>query len=63
MNLKRRKDLTPKKKESTFSKQRKSKTINKELIPGNFVCFFNSIFKRRKDSALAEFYNAKIWKT
>ena len=57
MDFKKRKDLIPKKEDSTFSKRRKSKLINKELFPGKFVCFFVSLFKRRKDSALVKFYN------
>ena len=43
MDFKKRKDLTPKKEDSTFSKRRKSKSINKELFPGKFVCFFVSL--------------------
>ena len=39
MGFKKRKDFTSKKKDSTFSK-RKSRSINKELFPGKFVCFF-----------------------
>ena len=45
MDSKKRKDFTPKKEDSTFSKRRKSKSINKELFPGKFVCFFVSLFK------------------
>ena len=52
MDFKKWKDFTPKKEDSTFSKRRKSKSINKELFPGKFVCFFVSLFKRRKVSAL-----------
>ena len=40
MGFKKRKDFIPKKEGSTFSKQRKSKTINKELFPGKFVSLF-----------------------
>ena len=61
MDFKKRKDFTPKKEDSTFSKRRKSKSINKELFPGKFVCFFVSLFKRRKDSALVvKFYNTAV---
>ena len=56
MDFKKRKDFTPKKEDSIFSKQRKSK----ELFPGKFVCFFVSVFKRRKVSALAKFYNTAV---
>ena len=49
IDLKKRKDFTPKKEDSNFSQRIKSKTINKEL----FVCFFVSLFKRRKDSAVS----------
>ena len=57
MDFKKRRDFIPKKEDSTFSKRRKSKLINKELFPGTFVCFFASLFKRRKDSALVKFCN------
>ena len=60
MDFKKRKDFTPKKEDSTFSKRRKSKSINKELFPGKFVCFFVSLFKRRKVSALVKFYNTAV---
>ena len=60
MDFKKRKDFTPKKEDSTFSKRRKSKSINKELFPVKFVCFFVSLFKRRKDSALVKFYNTAV---
>ena len=40
MDFKKRKDFTPKKEDSTFSKRRKSKSINKELFPGKFVSLF-----------------------
>ena len=60
MNFKKRKDFTPKKEDSTFSKRRKSKSINIELFPGKFVCFFASLFKRTKDSALVIFYNTAV---
>ena len=40
MDFKKRKDFTPKKEDSTFSKQRKSKSFNKELFPGKFVSLF-----------------------
>ena len=60
MDFKKRKTLPPKKEESTFSKRRKSKSINKELFPGKFVCFFVSLFKRRKFSALIKFYNTTV---
>ena len=41
MDFKKWKDFNPKKKDSTFSKRRKSKAINKELFPGKFLflCF------------------------
>ena len=53
--------FTPEKEESTFSKRRKSKSINKELFPVKFVCFSVSLFKRRKDSALVvKFYNTAV---
>ena len=55
MDLKNSKDLTPKKEDSTFSKRRKSKTINKELFPFTFCLFPWSLFKGKKDSALVEF--------
>ena len=58
MDFKRRKYITPK--DSTFSKERKSKSINKELFPGKFVCFFVSLFKRRKVSAQVKFYNTAV---
>ena len=61
IDLKKRKDFTPKKEDNNFSQRRKSKTINKELFPGKFVCFFVSLFKRRKDSALVDkFYNTAV---
>ena len=60
MDFKKRKDFTPKKEDNTFSKRRKSKLINKELFPGKFVCFFVSLFKRMKDSALVKFYNTAV---
>ena len=40
MDFRKRKDFTPKKEDSTFSKRRKSKSINKELFPGKFVSLF-----------------------
>ena len=40
MNFKKRKGFTPEKEDGTFSKQRKSKSINKELFPGKFVSLF-----------------------
>ena len=58
MDFKRRKYITPK--DSTFSKERKSKSINKELFPGKFVCFFVSLFKRRNVSAQVKFYNTAV---
>ena len=58
MDFKRRKYITPK--DSTFSKERKSKSNNKELFPGKFVCFFVSLFKRRKVSAQVKFYNTAV---
>ena len=61
MDIKKRKDFTSKKEDSPFSKWRKSKSINKELFPGKFVCFFVSLFKRRKVSALVKFYNTAVW--
>ena len=60
MDFKKRKNFTPKKEDSTFSKRRKSKSINKELFPGKFVCFFVSLFKLRKVSALVKFYNTAV---
>ena len=60
MNFKNRKDFTPKKEGSTFSKRRKSKSINKERFPGKFVCLFVSLFKHRKDSALVKFCNTAV---
>ena len=60
MDFKKRKNFTPKKEDSTFSKRRKSKSINKELFPGKFVCFFVSLFKLRKVSALIKFYNTAV---
>ena len=61
MNFKKRKDFTPKKENSTFSKRRKSKSINKELFRGKFLCFFFvSLFKCRKDSALVKFCNTAV---
>ena len=60
MDFKKWKDFTPKKEDSTFSKRRKSKSINTELFPGKFVCFFASLFKHRKDSALVMFYNTAV---
>ena len=43
MDFKKRKDFTPKKEDSTFTKRRKSKSINEELFPDKFVCFFVSL--------------------
>ena len=60
MDFKKRKDFTLKKEDSNFSKRRKSKSINKELCPGKFLCFFVSLFKRRKDSALVKFQNTAV---
>ena len=60
MDFKKRKYFTPKKEDSTFSKRRKSKSINKELFPGKFVCFFVSLSKRRTLSALVKFYNTAV---
>ena len=40
MDFKKRKEFTPKKEDSTFSKQRKSTSINKELFLGKFVSLF-----------------------
>ena len=40
MDFKKRKDFTPKKEDNTFSKQRKSKSINKEPFRGKFVSLF-----------------------
>ena len=61
MDFKNRKGFTPKKEDSTFSKRRKNKSINKELFPVKFVCFFVSLFKLRKDSALVvKLYNAAV---
>ena len=60
MDLKNRKDFTSKKTDNTFSKRRKSKSINKELFLGKFVFFFVFLFKRRKDSVLVKFYNTAV---
>ena len=60
MDFKKWKDFTPKKEDSTFSKRRKSKSINTELFPGKLVCFFASLFERTKDSALVMFYNTAV---
>ena len=61
MDFKKRKDFTPRKEDRTFSKRRKSKSINKEPFPVSlFVYFFVSLFKRRKDSALVKFYNTAV---
>ena len=49
MDFKKRREITPKKEDSTLSKRRKNKSINKELFPGQFVCFFVSLFKRRRN--------------
>ena len=54
MDFKKRKHFTPKKEDNTFSKLRKSKSIDKELFLGKFACFFVSLFKRRKVSALVK---------
>ena len=54
MGFKKRKHFTPKKEDSTFSKRRKSKSIDKELFPGKFASFFVSLFNRRKVSALVK---------
>ena len=43
MDFKKRRDFTPKKEDSTLSKRRKSKSINKELFPGKFICLFVSL--------------------
>ena len=61
MGFKKRKDFIPKKEGSTFSKWRKGKSINKELFHGKFVCFFVSVFKGRKVSALIKFYNTAVY--
>ena len=37
MDFKKQKHFTPKKEDSAFFKQRKSKSINKELFRGNFI--------------------------
>ena len=37
MDFKKQKHFTPNKKDSAFSKRRKSKSINKELFRGNFI--------------------------
>ena len=61
MDFEKRKDFTPKKEDSTFSKPRKSKWIIKELFPGKFICFFVSLFKRTTDSALVvKFSNTAV---
>ena len=60
MHFNKRKDFNPKKEDSTFSKRRKSKSINKELFPGKFVCFFVFLFKSQKVSALVKFYDTAI---
>ena len=61
MDFKKRREITPKKGDSTLSKRRKNKSINKELFPGQFVCFFVSLFKRRKNSALVvKLYNIAV---
>lgn len=60
MSLKKKKDVIPEKEDNTFSKRKKSKTINKQLFLGNLDSFFVSLFKRKKDSAVAEFYNAAV---
>ena len=56
MDLKKRNYFAQKKEDSTFSKQRKRKTINKKLFPHNFVCFpgvfFVFSFKRVKIQSL-----------
>ena len=44
MDFKKKKDFTLKKEDSTFSKQRKSKSINKELFPSKFICFSLFLF-------------------
>ena len=43
MDFKERKDFTPKKEDTTLSKRKKSKSINKELFRGKFICFFVSL--------------------
>ena len=49
MDFKKRKDFTPRKEDRTFSKRRKSKSINKEPFPVSlFVYFFVSLFKLGK---------------
>ena len=49
MEFKKRKDFTPRKEDRTFSKRRKSKSINKEPFPVSlFVYFFVSLFKLGK---------------
>ena len=40
MDFKKRNYFTPKKEDSTFSKRKKSISINKELFPGKFVCLW-----------------------
>ena len=64
MDLKKRNYFAQKKEDSTFSKQRKRKTINKKLFPHNFVCFpgvfFCFFFQTSKDSVLVDFYNAAV---
>ena len=60
MNFKKRKGFTPEKEDGTFSKKRKSKSINKKLFPGKFLCLFVSLFKRREVSALVKFCNTAV---
>ena len=60
MDIKKRKVFTPKKEDNTFSKRRNSESINKELFPGKFVCFFVSLFKCRKVSTLVKFCNTAV---
>ena len=60
MDFKKRKDFTPKKEDNTFSKRRKSKSINKEQFLGKFVCFFVSLYKHRKIQLMVKFYNTAV---
>ena len=40
MDFKKRREITPKKEDSTLSKRRKNKSINKERFPGKFFSLF-----------------------
>ena len=62
MSLKKKEDITPKRKYNTFFTREKIEKINKELFSADLVCLFAPLFKDKKNSALAEFCNAAVWR-